>query len=441
MSFNDNTPWRKPRPSDVAFSESRLNTVRKTAFNLSPVPASPIKSERTRFFCTPKPSPFPFVSSSKTATPSDSLNNAASSTSNLEIKTPPLLFSSTSKGKVRSFISSPTRLRDEVLEMSSTQPTFDTQDSFENNADLLQINVPTRNDDVNFLLDNITIKYTSDFLSEHYSNLSLVGKGSFSEVYSAIDGDGLECAVKKTVHPFTGFADRQRKLQEAFNLQKVSGCPNCVQLQLAWEQRGLLYLQTDLCVFSLEELIQTRLLAKSEIMIIIQQAAFGLTQIHSKGLIHMDIKPSNIGFTIDGVLKILDFGMSCSGISDSFPDGSSKFLETDREGDHRYLAPEILSGLAFYSSDVFSLGLVFIELLFSKPLPNSGEEWHIYRKGFHEIMQASFLNCSLSFLLNLMLEPQPEKRPSAEYVGATLTKLIDAEIETTLKIGCSNSQN
>ena len=85
---------------------------------------------------------------------------------------------------------------------------------------------------------------------------------------------------------------------------------------------------------------------------ICHDVAAGLSHIHSHGIVHNDIKPSNIFLVphsrLGALLKIGDFGMA----------GDVGTSEDGQEGDTLYMAPELLSSAARHpSADIFSLGL------------------------------------------------------------------------------------
>lgn len=78
--------------------------------------------------------------------------------------------------------------------------------------------------------------------------------------------------------------------------------------------------------------------------------------IHDAGVIHLDLKPSNVFLTKGGRFKIGDFGMAsiwprpCA--SDNLV-GLPKWNAFEREGDKLYLAPEVLQGRYGKEADVF----------------------------------------------------------------------------------------
>lgn len=105
------------------------------------------------------------------------------------------------------------------------------------------------------------------------------------------------------------------------------------------------------------------------------------------------------------------------------PDGTSVSDDSDLdgvEGDSIFMAPELLdpssAGLSGPTSaaDIFSLGLLLVELASGVSLPKSGEIWHDLRQGrAHQHIHTRVTPQMEHIILNL-LEPNPKKRPSAK---------------------------
>jgi serine/threonine protein kinase len=96
-----------------------------------------------------------------------------------------------------------------------------------------------------------------------------------------------------------------------------------------------------------------------EAMIIVASILSALTSVHSAGIIHRDLKPANVMFRDDGTIALVDFG---SARRDADP--VAKTLAGVVIGTPYYLSPEqALGGTADERSDLYSVGVMFYELL------------------------------------------------------------------------------
>ncbi|XP_038260683.1 membrane-associated tyrosine- and threonine-specific cdc2-inhibitory kinase [Dermochelys coriacea] len=246
------------------------------------------------------------------------------------------------------------------------------------------------------------------FFSQCFQLLGHLGRGSFGEVYKVRSKeDGRLYAVKRSVEPFRGAGDRQRKLAEVRKHERVGRHPNCVSFVRAWEERGQLYIQTELCPASLLQHCEGRgTLPEGQVRACLWDLLQALRHLHTCGLLHMDVKPANVFLTERRVCKLGDFGL---------------VLELDRgdlsdaqEGDPRYMAPELLRGEYSEAADVFSLGMTILEIACNMELPNGGEGWQQLRQGYLPPEFTAGLSLELRALLAAMLEPDPRLRPSVE---------------------------
>ncbi|XP_043476228.1 eukaryotic translation initiation factor 2-alpha kinase 1-like isoform X1 [Leptopilina heterotoma] len=124
------------------------------------------------------------------------------------------------------------------------------------------------------------------------------------------------------------------------------------------QQCSILYIQMGLCDKTLREWMDERVSSTPQPVIteIVKQILNGLEYIHTLNIVHHDIKPSNIFISSSGKLHIQlgDFGLACPLQSES---------NHSELGTPMYAAPEQLKGECNPKSDMYSLGIVLIELL------------------------------------------------------------------------------
>ncbi|MCX7766057.1 MAG: protein kinase [Candidatus Sumerlaeia bacterium] len=158
----------------------------------------------------------------------------------------------------------------------------------------------------------------------------------------------------------------QQFIQEASLLAQLRH-PNVVSIIDRKEIQGLPLLVMEYVEGeSLKDILLKRELTLNEMLNIIVQVRNGLSYIHSQGVIHSDIKPSNILIDTMGNVKIADFGIAKLMLHKE--PGSKKSTEWIL-GTPRYLAPEVLTSAEKMGtrSDIYSLGVTFYEMLTRVP--------------------------------------------------------------------------
>uniref|UniRef100_UPI003AB0BAC9 membrane-associated tyrosine- and threonine-specific cdc2-inhibitory kinase n=1 Tax=Centroberyx gerrardi TaxID=166262 RepID=UPI003AB0BAC9 len=258
------------------------------------------------------------------------------------------------------------------------------------------------------------------YFSQCFTNLGLLGRGSFGEVYKVLSHeDGRQYAVKRSVHRFRGNSERDRSVREARNHERLCPHPHILSFVAAWEECGRLYIQTELCCTSL------LLHAENQPPSPDEHAAWAhlcdllsaLQHLHSRGFAHLDLKPANVFLTHSGRLKLGDFGLLLELPQKGTDPAEGKGKEDLQEGDPRYMAPELLRGQYGPAADVFSLGVSILELACNIEVPNGGEGWQQLRQGCLPSEFTNALSTELQTVLRMMLAPEPSER-------ATVTELL-----------------
>ncbi|MDX2089057.1 MAG: protein kinase [Kofleriaceae bacterium] len=153
---------------------------------------------------------------------------------------------------------------------------------------------------------------------------------------------------------------------------------------------------------------------------VVGQLAEGLAFLHARGVIHRDVKPTNVIVVDDRHVKLLDFGLA---LGDRREELLAK--ETRIVGTAAYLAPEYLERLVVGTPlDVYALGVLGYELCTGTP-PFGGTMHVLARLQQHlEVPRASSINPDvprdLDTLIASMLAADPADRPSAHDVATRL---------------------
>ena len=96
------------------------------------------------------------------------------------------------------------------------------------------------------------------------------------------------------------------------------------------------------------------------------QIAGAMDYLHSKNIVFRDLKPDNIGFDKDGIVKIFDFGLAKE-LKNNLKAANGKYKLTGNTGSRRYMAPEVARDIAYDKSvDVYSFGILLWELCTAK---------------------------------------------------------------------------
>ncbi|KAL5288982.1 EIF2AK3 family protein [Megaselia abdita] len=203
------------------------------------------------------------------------------------------------------------------------------------------------------------------------------------------------------------------------------------------QSKVYLYIQMQLCEkkslhdWLRENALQQRYCNRNTFSIF-EQIVDAVEYVHKKNLIHRDLKPSNIFFSLDGKIKIGDFGLvtDMSDIPNLILACGDKTglpqcgVHTQLVGTHLYMSPEQLKGLAYdYKVDIFSLGLILFELLVY--FDTEMERVVTLKNARDTKFSGEFMKQfpSEGKLLNSMLSENPVSRPTATELRNEIDRL------------------
>jgi tetratricopeptide (TPR) repeat protein/TolB-like protein len=183
---------------------------------------------------------------------------------------------------------------------------------------------------------------------------------------------GRDVAIKVLPAELASNEDRARRFEREARAAAALNHPNILALHDLGDHEGTPYLVTELLEGeSLRERIARGSLPVKDAVRISVQVARGLAAAHGKGIVHRDLKPENLFVTVDGTVKILDFGLASLR---GEPDDEGPLSEADTEwaltrtgtflGTAGYMAPEQVRGQKVdQRADIFAVGCVLYEML------------------------------------------------------------------------------
>ncbi|KAH9482688.1 CTD kinase subunit alpha [Psilocybe cubensis] len=233
----------------------------------------------------------------------------------------------------------------------------------------MQLSTPSDNHDVSSAVGH-SLASNKDL----YKIISQVGEGTFGKVYKArntITGNYVALKRIRMESEKDGFpvtAMREIKLLQSLRQENV------VRLYEMMVSNGSVYMVFEYMDHDLTGVLsQTQFVfERQHLKSLCHQMLAGLAYLHRKGVIHRDIKGSNILINNRGELKLADFGLA-------------RFYQKRRRADYTnrvitlwYRPPELLFGATIYGPevDMWSAGCIMLELFVKKPVFQGADEIH-----------------------------------------------------------------
>ena len=206
-----------------------------------------------------------------------------------------------------------------------------------------------------------------------YEILTPLGAGGMGEVYRARDPRlGREVAIKVLPADLQAHPDRLKRFEQEARAAGGLNHPNLLSVLDIGSAEGVPFIVFELLEgHTLRDALSRGSLPPRKALDFAVQIAQGLGAAHDKGIVHRDLKPENVFVTVDGRVKILDFGLAKLR-PDFNPGGSGSDVATKSAltgpgvvlGTVGYMSPEQVQGLPTDArSDIFSFGTVLYEML------------------------------------------------------------------------------
>ncbi|EOA30175.1 hypothetical protein CARUB_v10013293mg [Capsella rubella] len=216
--------------------------------------------------------------------------------------------------------------------------------------------------------------------ADSFEKIEKIGSGTYSNVYKAKDLlTGNIVALKKVRCDVNERESLRFMAREILILRRLDH-PNVIKLEGLVTSRMssslylvFRYMHHDLAGLAASPDIK---FTEQQVKCYMKQLLSGLEHCHSRGVLHRDIKGSNLLIDDGGVLRIGDFGLA------TFFDASKRQHMTNRVVTLWYRAPELLHGVIEYSVgiDLWSAGCILAELLAGRPImPGRNEVEQLHR--------------------------------------------------------------
>ena len=208
----------------------------------------------------------------------------------------------------------------------------------------------------------------------HYEITAHLGSGGMGDVYQATDSKlHRSVAIKALPEAFALDSERAVRFEREARMLASLNHPHIAAIYGLEESENRKFLVMELVSGeTLAERIARGPIPLDEALILAAQIAEALEAAHEKGVIHRDLKPANIKVTVEGQVKVLDFGLAKAfaaetGDSDLTTSPLLSTMAADGGrilGTAAYMSPEQAKGIKVdRRTDIFAFGAVFYEML------------------------------------------------------------------------------
>lgn len=200
----------------------------------------------------------------------------------------------------------------------------------------------------------------------NYEIVELIGQGGMATVYKAHHTKlNRNVALKAMYESYVSNPQSIVAFQsEAQTIGRLDH-PNIVPVYDYAESDGVYYLVMKFIEgISLTQALDDGLLDIGDVRNVMESIAKALDYAHSQGVLHRDVKPSNIMIDLKGVIYLADFGLARTASL-----GESAINQQSMVGTPAYMSPEQTMGQSMLDSrsDIYSLGIVLYQMLAGRP--------------------------------------------------------------------------
>jgi eukaryotic-like serine/threonine-protein kinase len=199
----------------------------------------------------------------------------------------------------------------------------------------------------------------------HYTVGRLLGIGGMGEVYEAEDTRlHRRVALKVVRGDVAGDPVRRMRLEREASAAAMLNHPHIVTVYSLEEAESTVFLTMELVEGStLADGIPERGFPLERLLPLSMQLADALHAAHARGIVHRDLKPANVMLTREGIVKVLDFGLSKIAVDENASMTQTLTGDDRLLGTVPYMSPEQIEGRAADPrSDIFSLGVILFEM-------------------------------------------------------------------------------
>lgn len=294
----------------------------------------------------------------------------------------------------------------------------------------------------------MAVRNASSLIAEEgrFQILSIIGRGAYSVVYRAYDRETRAEVALKTLD---GWSPHEiYRLKREFRILRTLRHPSLVEIyELFSSSSGGTF-------FSMELVDGLPLLPErfgdsqpqhevtnppldpqqcTDLLSVTRDLVDALILVHAAGIVHRDVKPSNVLWRSAGGLVLLDFGLAAY----RDPDGIDGLIERGPAGTWVYMAPEAILGRPpTPACDWYSLAVLLLEAITGSPafIGTAAEVWQAKQRGLSSAHEATggLVPDALAELIVASLHPDPARRPDGECWRHTFSQLQRGERKTSV---------